>query len=247
MRRTILVTNDDGIYGPGLRPLINELKKVGKVVAIVPDQDMSGVSHSITLHEPLRASLISKNLYAANGTPADCVRFGLISLLKRKVDLVVSGINTGPNLGQDVVYSGTVAGAREGALLGVPSFAVSVSDMKKPNFHSTACYARRLARLIFKNQFPNKIYLNVNIPYKIKGTKITSLGQRIYDDEIQCRLDPRGKKYYWLAGKSVSGLFQSGMDLTAVKNGFVSITPLRVTPTATDMFERLSKWIKKLK
>lgn len=246
MKKAILITNDDGIYGPGLKHLIKEMKKIGRVVVVVPDQDRSGVSHSITLHRPLRVEKLSHGVFTANGTPADCVRFGVIGLLKRKVDLVVSGINAGPNLGQDVLYSGTVAGAREGAVLCIPAFAVSVSNMKKPNFPATARFAGRLAKKILANSFPEKIYLNVNVPYRIRGVRITSLGQRVYDEEIECRTDPRGKKYYWLAGKFVTGLFQKGRDLTAVDNNQVSITPLQLTPTATEYIGMLEKWIKGL-
>ena len=244
--KTILVTNDDGRYGPGLKPLIHELKKFARVIAIVPDQERSATSHSITLHKPLRVYEVSAGMSIANGTPADCVRFGILSLVKQKVDLVVSGINSGPNLGQDVVYSGTVAGAREGALLGVPSFAISVGSWKKGNFPLSAKIGRMVAQTVLKNGLPGDIYLNVNVPHAVKGTQITSLGTRIYDEDIECRIDPRGLKYYWLGGKSISGKQQAGTDITAVDRGFVSITPLQLNPTAGHLFGTLQTWIKDL-
>jgi 5'-nucleotidase len=240
--KTILVTNDDGIYGPGLPPLIKELKKLGKVVAVVPDQERSGTSHSITLHKPFRVQELGAEVYIANGTPADCVRYGARWLIKGKVDLVVSGINTGPNLGQDVIYSGTVAGAREGALLKIPSFAVSVADVVKGDFKLAATVAGRIARKMLRSSFPADIYLNVNVPNRVKGVKITSVGRRIYDETIECRTDPRGKKYYWLAGKFVKGESRQGSDINTVKEFFVSVTPLQLDPTARTMIGVFEQW-----
>ena len=240
------MTNDDGIYGPGLMPLIDEMRKLGKVISVVPDQERSGVSHSITLHKPLRVQKINKGLYVANGTPADCVRFAVITLFKNKIDLVVSGVNTGPNLGQDVVYSGTVAGAREAAMMNIPSFSVSVGRSAKPNFNLSSKTARLIAKKILGNYFPENIYLNVNVPDIVKGYSITTLGQRIYDQDIECRKDPRGERYYWLAGKNVSGISLPGTDIHAVEKGLVSITPLNLNPVAMDFFESFNQWIKDL-
>lgn len=237
-KRNILVTNDDGIYGPGLKPLINELRKLGKVVAVVPDQERSGTSHSITLHKPLRVQQLGVDTYLINGTPADCARYGILSLMKGKVDLVVSGINSGPNMGHDVIYSGTVAGAREGALLKVPAMAVSVAEMAGGNFALAAKVTAGMAKKIFQGKFPEGIYLNVNVPARVKGTRITALGQRKYDDTIECRTDPRGQKYYWLAGKFVSGVHQAGTDITVVTESYVSVTPLKLDPTAEELFPR---------
>jgi len=241
--KTILVTNDDGIYGPGLKPLVKALKKVARVIVIVPDQERSGTSHSITLHKPLRIQELGSNTFIANGTPTDCVRFGVLSLVKSKVDVVVSGINTGPNLGQDVIYSGTVAGAREGTLLGIPSIALSAAESAKANFPLAARIAEKLVKHIFSGVFPSNVYLNVNVPYRVKGFRVTSLCKRIYDEEIECRIDPRGQKYYWLAGKTVSGAYQAGTDLAAVNKGLVSITPLKLDPTATELMGAFNQWI----
>ncbi|MFH1369333.1 MAG: 5'/3'-nucleotidase SurE [Elusimicrobiota bacterium] len=245
-RPLILVTNDDGIYGPGLKPLVSELKKIGKVIVVVPDKERSGTSHSITLHKPLRVYRTRANVYAANGTPADCARFGVLSLAKGKIDLLVSGINTGPNLGQDVIYSGTVAGAREGAMLRIPSFAISISEWGERNFIKAARVARIIAKNMIRSGIDGRAYLNVNVPPKIKGYRITSVGQRIYDEDIECRTDPRGLNYYWLAGKFISGVEEPGTDIWAIKKSFVSITPLELNPTAHDLFGVLEKWMEPL-
>lgn len=235
--KTILVTNDDGIYGSGLKPLVKELKKIGRVIVVVPDQERSGTSHSITLHKPLRIQEIEKDTFLVNGTPADCVRYGSLSLAKRTVDLVVSGINTGPNMGSDVIYSGTVAGAREGVLLGLPSFAISVAEPAGGNFALAGKIAAQIGKKLLGAGIPKGIYLNVNVPKAVKGIKLTSLGQRVYDDEIECRTDPRGIKYYWLAGKFVSCVHKKGTDVTVTQDGYASVTPLLLDPTATDTFE----------
>ena len=241
MKKTILVTNDDGIRGAGLKPLVSELKKIARVVVIVPERDRSAVSHSITLTKPLHVKEVEKGWYTTDGTPADCVRFGVVYMLKRKVDLVISGINTGPNLGQDVIYSGTVAGAREGAILEIPAVAASVADMNKPNYPLASRVVRQIAQALFAmgRKYPQGSFLNVNIPHRIKGVQLVALGKRIYDDTIECRRDPRGRKYYWLSGKSVSGILQAGMDITAVEQHYVAITPLPVTPHHENLFELL--------
>jgi 5'-nucleotidase len=246
-KKTILVTNDDGIYGPGLQPLVKELKRLGNVHVVVPDQERSGTSHSITLHKPLRIQSVDRNTWIMNGTPADCVRYGTLSLLKGNVDLIVSGINSGPNMGNDVVYSGTVAGAREGALLKKNSFAVSVADAVKPNFPLAATVARMFGKLMLRTTFKEQLYMNINVPSRMKGMQITRLGQRIYDEEIDCRVDPRGHKYYWLVGKFVKGIHEQGSDITAVSKDIVSITPLQINPAAEHLFPMFKQWIKDIK
>jgi 5'-nucleotidase len=238
--KTILVTNDDGMYGPGLYPLIKELKKLKlPVLAVVPDQERSGTSHSITLHKPFRVRKVTDGVFCANGTPADCVRYGVRSLVQGQVCLVVSGINAGPNLGQDVVYSGTVAGAREGALLKIPSVALSTAENVNADFSVAAKAALRIARRMLAVDFPAQVYLNVNVPNTPRGMRMTRLGQRVYDQTIECRTDPRGQKYYWLAGKHVAGVHKPGTDYTMVTNSYISITPLKLDPTAAELLEPL--------
>jgi 5'-nucleotidase len=245
--KTILVTNDDGIYGAGLQPLVKELKKIAKVYVVVPDQERSGTGHSLTLHTPLRIQRINDTMHLVNGTPADCVRYGARKLYEGKIDLVVSGVNTGPNLAQDVVYSGTVAGAREGALLNIPSFAVSAAQWEKADFKLCSRVSAAIAKLLFARRLPQDTFLNINVPCKAKGYRVTKLGKRIYDEEVECRSDPAGREYYWLAGKFVSGVEAPGTDIEAVNHGYISITPLDLSPTATHLLDTIKSWINVLK
>lgn len=244
--KTILVTNDDGIYGPGLKPLVAALRKIAKVIVVIPDQERSGTSHSLTLHKPIRIQKVAPATYLVNGTPADCTRYGALRLAQNKVDMVISGINSGPNFGDDVNYSGTVAGAREGCMLRIPSIAVSVAELTGGNFKAAAKVAARVAKNLLLKPLPKKIYLNINVPRKPKGFRITSLGERIYDEDIECRTDPRGQKYYWLSGKFVSEVHSPGTDVTVALNGYVSITPLKLDPTATELFADFGEWAKAL-
>lgn len=244
--KMILVTNDDGIHGAGLRFLIRELKKIGKVIAIVPDQERSGMSHSITLHRPLWVKKVEPGIYITTGTPVDCVRFGVLHFIKTKIDLVVSGINTGPNMGEDVIYSGTVAGAREGTLLGIPSFAVSLSHVGNINFAAAARFSAKFARFILKRGLPKNVYININFPKVKKGVEITTLGKRVYDENITVRTDPRGGKYYWLSGKILKSKLKKGTDINAVENNRVSLTPLHLETTDPVIFNEIKMWEKDL-
>jgi 5'-nucleotidase len=237
MKKTILVTNDDGIYGPGLMPLVKELKKLARVIVIVPDRERSGTSHSLTLNTPIRVHNFGKDIYIVDGTPADCTRYGVLKLANSKVDLVVSGINSGPNFGNDVNYSGTVSGAREGCLLGFSALSVSAAETDWSDYSSAAKAAAKLAKNVISNPLPAKIFLNVNIPKRYKGIKITSLGRRIYDEQIEARLDVRGHKYYWLSGKPVSEAQAEGTDIAEARKGYVSITPLKTDTTAVELLD----------
>ncbi len=245
--KTILVTNDDGIYGPGLNPLVRELKKFAKVIVVIPDQERSGTSHSLTLHKPIRIQKVAPDTYLVNGTPADCTRYGALKLVPGGADAVISGINSGPNFGNDVNYSGTVAGAREGCMLGIPSIAVSVAEPISGNFNIAAKISAKMVKSILARPLPQKIYLNVNIPKKPKGFRITFLGKRIYDEQIDCRTDPRGRKYYWLSGKPVLEAQGAGTNIDEAQKGYVSITPLKIDPTARELFNDFKAWAKALK
>lgn len=258
MKKQILITNDDGIYALGLLPLIKELRKIGKVHIVVPNQEKSGVSHALTLDRPLRAYKMNNGLkglkdwdsiYVVNGTPADCVRLSILSLFKgnknkRKIDLVVSGINRGANLGEDVVYSATVAAAREASMLGVPGLAVSLQVKNGEYFSTAAKYAYKVSKWILRNGLPPGIFFNLNVPdlpeKKIEGFMVTRLGKRIYSEKIDSRIDPRGLKYYWLAGNTPSGICTTGTDIAALKKGIVSLTPLRYDSTAYNLLKELS-------
>lgn len=237
----ILITNDDGLYGAGLDPIINAMKKLGEVFVVVPNSQMSASSHSITLHRPIRLIRQKKNVYTVTGTPADCVRFGVMEIFKGRTDFIVSGINDGANLGEDCIYSGTVAGAREGAMHGIPSFAVSLVSGKKRNFGFAADYTAKIVKKALKFDIPKYSFLNINIPDtdNIKGMKVTKMGKRIYNDYIEEKTDPRGFKYYWFAGKDPSGYTIKDTDILTLNKKYISITPLKIDQTDLAYFRKL--------
>ncbi|OGR89988.1 MAG: 5'/3'-nucleotidase SurE [Elusimicrobia bacterium RIFCSPHIGHO2_02_FULL_57_9] len=241
----ILLVNDDGINGPGLSALHSAMRRIGQTIVVVPSQERSADSHSLTLHKPIRVHRAGSDIYALNGSPADCARLGILEIFKSKVDLVVSGINHGHNLGEDVIYSGTVAGAREANLLNVPSIAFS-QDFNSDAYRLSAAFAAKLARQVLRHGLPPGIFLNVNFPPPIKGklgrAVIARLGRRIYSKEVTSRFDPRGGKYYWLAGRSVSGLNTKGTDVSAIAAGHIPITPLHLDSTDLAMMDALHWW-----
>ncbi|MCL2334929.1 MAG: 5'/3'-nucleotidase SurE [Endomicrobia bacterium] len=235
----ILVSNDDGVKGPGLRPLLRELSKIGKVYVIVPKAEVSGAGHGITLAKFKKTEVIEKDFYAIKGaTPADCVKYGLYSFLKGKIDLVVSGINSCPNLGQDVIYSGTVAAAREGALKGIPSMALSAAEMYAQDYEHSAIAAREIAEKMLKrkNEYKN-ICLNINIPRNYKGFKVVPLGLRAYDENVETVADKKGNFSYKLSGRYVSGGKNKGTDIDMVEQGYISITPLILDQTDYELLK----------
>jgi 5'-nucleotidase len=239
----ILVTNDDGVYSPGIQLLAKRLREIDTVVIVAPDRERSAAGHSMTLHRPLLIEELREAMYSVNGTPTDCVNIAVKGLLKEVPRLVVSGINKGPNLGDDVTYSGTVAGAIEGLLLGIPSFAVSLAAREDFLFAEAAEVALRTAEKILKDGLPGGTLLNVNVPNlpvsAMQGTKITRLGKRIYHQMTVERVDPRGKKYYWIGGGEPDWEREEGTDLDAVDRKFVSITPLHLDMTDYASFDRL--------
>ncbi len=242
-----MVVNDDGIHGEGLRPLIDLLSTIGEVTTLVPDQERSAQSHTLTLHKPMRLTKIRSRLYKLNGTPADCARLGALRLMKGHVDLIVSGINRGYNLGQDTVYSGTVAAAMEGTLLKFPSFAISSGYRReKIDYARAAVFARSLGLQILQRGLPRGTLLNVNVPPKKNprstGPKLTFLGERVYDNRITVRRDPLGGEYIWLVGKSIRSIPRAGTDVSATKAGHISITPLQSDNTNRPFMSRLRTW-----
>jgi 5'-nucleotidase len=246
MKPRILVVNDDGIYGEGLRPLAAALAGLGRVTVVVPEKEQSAASHAITLHKPIRLRRIDEDFYIINGTPADCARFGTLCLLKEKVDLVVSGVNRGANMGDDTLYSGTVGAAKEACFLGFKAMAVSLVQPAVRNFPAAARAARRIAALVLKNGLPENVCLNVNVPDRpwasLKPPVVTHLGRRVYGREHVPRLDPRGQAYYWMAGHVPKGILSPGSDLAAVRDGRVSVTPLRLDLTDGDALVALRSW-----
>lgn len=246
MKKTILVSNDDGIHSEGIKTLARALKRVGEVFIVAPDRERSAASHSLTLHKPLRVEKIGPNAYAINGTPTDCINLAVNGILKKRPDLVVSGINKGGNLGDDVTYSGTVSAAMEGTLLGIPSFAISLVSISRENFDfkNAARFAARLARFILKNRLPKDTLLNINVPDvdEIKGYRITKQGKRLYGDAIVEKVDPRGKKYYWIGGDILKWEGGEDTDFKAITSNFISITPVHLDMTNYASFKELHKW-----
>jgi 5'-nucleotidase len=226
----ILVTNDDGIHAEGLRVLADAVRPLGKVTIIAPDREQSATSHSLTLHRPLRIRRIADGILTVDGTPTDCVLLGVHGYLERKPDLVVSGINHGPNMGNDVFYSGTVAAASEGAFLGIPSVAISLSTWDATSFEPAGRIAKRLVSDLVALGVPAWKCVNVNIPpgpYEaIKGIRVTRLGTRVFRDTIVEKTDPRGKRYYWIGGEDPTWAHDEASDFAAVSEGYVSVTPL---------------------
>jgi 5'-nucleotidase len=238
--KLILLTNDDGYLAPGLRALEREIRKLAKVVTVAPDREQSAASHSLTLQRPLRINRYSGNRYSVDGTPTDAVMIAVHALLKgRKPDLLISGINHGPNMGDDITYSGTVAAAIEGSILGIKSIAVSMTDWDAEDFVPAARAVRKLVRQFDIWPFEECRLLNINIPNlggdKFRGARITKLGKRVYNDIIVEKTDPRGKQYYWIGGEP-EWFEMDGSDYTCINAGYISITPLDIDMTCHSTF-----------
>lgn len=232
---TILLTNDDGIAAEGLRSLERALESLGRIVIVAPELEQSASSHAITLDKPLRIKEFAANRYTVSGTPTDCVLAAVHSILDRKPDLVVSGINHGPNMGEDVHYSGTVAAALEGCILGITAMAVSLVSWTQLQFDGASAAAETLARRLLAWRGERTALWNVNVPAiassDIKGIKVTKLGSRVYNDIIVRKKDPRGKDYFWIGGGEPGWSTEANSDFAAVSAGFVSVTPLRIDLT----------------
>jgi 5'-nucleotidase len=228
----ILVTNDDGIYSEGIRKLAGALRAIGEVIIVAPDREQSAASHALTLYRPLRLLKIEDDEFIVDGTPTDCVNLAVLSLLKgKRPDIVVSGINFGPNLGDDVTYSGTISAAFEGALLNIPSIAFSSLVGEHFTFDRAAAFAAEMTRVFLQEKRDPGIILNVNFPVEFTGVKVTRLGKRIYSEGVIERRDPRGRKYYWIGGDEPTWLPGENTDFEAVQQGFISITPLHLDLT----------------
>ncbi|OGP27095.1 MAG: 5'/3'-nucleotidase SurE [Deltaproteobacteria bacterium GWA2_57_13] len=231
----ILVSNDDGIDSEGLVALEDALKELGEVYTVAPDRVQNSMSHALTLHRPLRVHEAGARRFAVDGTPTDCVKLALSGLITVRPDLVVSGINKGPNLGDDIIYSGTVSAAIEGTLLGIPSIAVSLVSFRDLVFAAAAEFAGTLAAQVLQKGMPPGTLLNVNVPSlpkpEIKGWKFTRMGKRHYKEEVVERVDPRGRKYYWIGGDDLGFAPEEGTDCVVVHEGYISVTPLQVDLT----------------
>jgi len=244
----ILITNDDGIYAPGLKALENGLAEVGEVTVVAPDREMSASSQSISVHAPLRVHRLDERRLAVTGTPADTVILALYRLLPQKPDLVVSGINPGGNLGENLIYSGTVAAAMEATLHGVPAFAISLASRKYLEFGSAALFAGQLARVILDRGLPPGIMLNVNVPRgEVRGVRITRQSQKISQNLVHEKTDPRGRPYFWLDETARIDSAEDDSDYAAIRAHEISITPLQVDRTDYACVSRLSDWLTGLK
>jgi 5'-nucleotidase len=237
----ILVSNDDGIRSEGLLALERSLAKVAQLYTVAPDREQNAMSHALTLHRPLRVQEAGRRRLCVDGTPTDCVKLAVTGLLPVRPDLVVSGINRGPNLGDDVVYSGTVSAAIEGTLLGIPSIAVSLVAFKDFAFEAAADFAASLAERVLERGLPAGTLLNVNVPLgparELKGWRVTRQGKRHYSETVVERVDPRGKKYYWIGGDDLGFAYEEGTDCVAVHEGYISVTPLRVDMTSYESLD----------
>ncbi len=247
----ILITNDDGINADGLIELKKSLEDEHNVFVIAPLKEQSGSSHSLTMNMPLRVYEYGKNFYAVDGTPTDCVMLGLNKIFEGvKFDLLISGINYGANLGDDITYSGTVAGAMEGCLMGLPSIALSIDvDFQKRPVYVHYESAIKFLKILISNglNFKKDTFLNINVPDKpfqeIKGIKVTRQGKRTYKDVIVENTDPRGEKYYWIAGTPVILCKDEDTDIYAVENSYVSVTPIKMDLTDYNFIEELTKFL----
>jgi len=246
----ILITNDDGIYAPGLMALRAALSPLGEVLAVAPEGPRSACGHAITLHKPLRLTPVELpdggQGFATNGTPADCVALGVSDHLGGRPGLVVSGINLGPNLGVDMLYSGTVAAAMEGAICGLPSFAISIASHEASELGPAAEFAHYLAKAILHHGLPPATFLNVNVPgapaSEIKGIAFTRQGRAGYDSRIERRTDPRGALYYWLTGDRIEYPGGLDSDVEAIAQNRISITPVRLDLTDETLLVDLLTW-----
>jgi 5'-nucleotidase len=233
MMKTILITNDDGIHSPGIKALEQALAELGNSVIIAPDRDNSAVSHSLTMNRPLKVSQLAENIYTVDGTPTDCVALGLKRILLVKPDLLVSGINAGANLGDDISYSGTVSAAIEGTMYGIPSMAISVGGEPPYDFRAAMQIATCMALKIVANSLPPNTLLNINVPSgsEYKKIRVTCQGRRLWEDSIHETLDPRGSKFYWIGGGTPVTDPREDTDVHAFASGNVSITPIQLDLT----------------
>jgi len=257
----VLIGNDDGIFALGIRTLANTLAAAGYEVTVVcPDRERSATGHGLTMHEPIRAERVESIFYptvkawACSGTPSDCIKLGLGALLDSPPDFVLSGINHGPNLGTDVLYSGTVAAAMEGAIEGIPSVAFSLASFSCQEFQPAAQFAKTLLAQLAASPLPKVMLLNINVPAlpgkEIAGVAVSRQGIRRYYDVFEKRVDPRGKTYYWLAGEVLEELEtpqanssqQVPTDVQAIRNAYITVTPLKYDLTYTPGLVALADW-----
>ena len=243
----ILLSNDDGYRAEGLNCLAEHLREVADIVIVAPERNCSGASNSLTLEQPLRLTEVGPHFYFVNGTPTDCVHLALTGLLDEEPDMVISGINDGANLGDDVIYSGTVAGAMEGRFLGLPTIAISMVSRKGRHFATAARVARELVARVLETELPAKSILNVNVPDlpwdELGNFEATRLGYRHKAEPVVRGTDPRGRALYWVGFAGAGQDAGPGTDFHAVESGRVSITPLKVDLTKHEDIDHIARWL----
>jgi 5'-nucleotidase len=248
----ILVSNDDGVLAPGIKALVSELATIADLEVVAPDRNRSGASNSLTLTRPLTVKKMDNGHYSVEGTPTDCVHLALTGFLETPIDMVVSGINDGANLGDDILYSGTVAAAMEGRYLGFPALAISLAGGAQVTYYDTAAYvAKQLVLQLKVHCLPSQTILNINVPdlplKEIKGMQVTRLGSRHCAEPLIKEVDPRGRPIYWIGRPGPEADAGIGTDFHAVNEGYVSITPLHLDLTNYKIFDNLSGWLDGIK
>jgi 5'-nucleotidase len=247
----ILLSNDDGYQARGLRTLAEHLRPLAEVVIVAPDRNRSGASNSLTLETPLRVEHVDHNLYYVNGTPTDCVHIAITGLLQYEPDMLISGINHGANLGDDVLYSGTVAAAMEGRFLGIPSIAVSLVLNGAEHYATAAQLVRRLVERNVTDPLPTDAILNVNVPdvppEEIKGVRVTRLGFRHKSEPAVKALDPHNRPIYWIGPAGASQDAGPGTDFHAIASGYVSVSPIKVDLTAHGALTKVATWFERFR
>lgn len=243
----ILLSNDDGYFAPGLEALAQALSPLGDVTVVAPERDRSGASNSLTLDRPLRLRKAASGFHFVNGTPTDCVHLAVTGMLDHLPDIVVSGINLGANMGDDTVYSGTVAAATEGYLLGVPAIAMSLTSHQGQHFETAGRVAADLVRRFAKQSFGQPVLLNVNVPdvpwEALKGIRVTRLGRRHKAEPVVKQMTPRGETVYWVGAAGPAADAGEGTDFNAVEQGYVSITPLQIDLTHAAQIAAVNGWL----
>lgn len=243
----ILVSNDDGVTAPGIKVLAVELAKFAEITVVAPDRNRSGASNSLSLTRPIRLKQLDNGYFSVEGTPTDCVHLALTGLIDTPIDMVISGINDGANLGDDILYSGTVAAAMEGRHLGLPAIAISMVGDNIQHYHTAAVVARQLITQLSHIELPAQTILNVNVPDlpldKIEGFEITRLGTRHSAEPVVKQTDPRGRPIYWVGPPGAEADAGAGTDFYAVNQRRVSITPLHLDMTYYKLFDHLSTWV----
>jgi 5'-nucleotidase len=244
----ILLSNDDGYFAPGLAALAEALQGLGEIVVVAPEQNRSGASNSLTLDRPLLLKKAANGFHFVNGTPTDCVHLAVTGMLDELPDIIVSGINLGANMGDDTIYSGTVAAATEGYLLGIPSIAISLTSSEGNNFASAGLVARQMVERFIRNPIREPVLLNVNVPdiphAELKGMEVTRLGRRHKAEPVVKMISPRKETVYWVGAAGAAADAGPGTDFNAVERGFVSITPLQIDLTHTAQLPSINLWMK---